>query len=154
MTAENSPHRAKGGRHKARRAAVQALYQWQLTQQAPADIESHFLADDTLAAADLDYFRHLVREIPACLERLDAQLSPHVDRAIAEIDPVERAILRLGAFELAFHPEIPYRVVLNEAVELAKTYGAEHGHKYINAVLDRVALTLRAAEVSASRHSA
>jgi transcription antitermination protein NusB len=154
MTVEDAVHGSKGARHKARRAAVQALYQWQLTRQAPADIERHFLADDTLAAVDLDYFRHLVREIPACRDQLDAQLSPHVDRTIAEIDPVERAILRLGAFELAFHPEIPYRVVLNEAVELAKTYGAEHGHKYINAVLDRVALALRAAEVGAGRHSA
>lgn len=133
----------KGNRHKARRSAVQALYQWQLTQQSPSEIESHFLADDTLKDIDLEYFHHLVREIPAHLPRLDEQLAPHVDRRIAEIDPVERAILRLGAFELEFHPEIPYRVVLNEAVELAKTFGAEQGHKYVNAVLDRLALDLR-----------
>jgi N utilization substance protein B len=137
----------KGSRHKARRAAVQALYQWQLTQQPSADIESHFLADDSLKDIDIDYFHHLVREIPAHLEELDNRLAPHVDRGIAEIDPVERAILRLGAFELEFHPEIPYRVVLNEAVELAKTFGAEHGHKYVNAVLDRVASALRAHEI-------
>jgi len=142
-------HGIKGGRHKARRSAVQALYQWQVTQQPPGDIESHFLADNMLDDADLDYFRHLVREIPHCLLRLDEQLAPHVDRAIGEVDPVERAILRLGAFELMFHPEIPYRVVLNEAVELAKTYGAEHGHKYINAVLDKVAQDVRPAEISA-----
>jgi len=81
-------------------------------------------------------------------------ITPYVDRAIAEIDPVERAILRLGAFELEFHLEIPYRVVLNEAVELAKTYGAEHGHKYINAVLDKVALNVRPLEVNGSGRSA
>jgi transcription antitermination protein NusB len=138
----------KGSRHKARRSAIQALYQWQLTQQSPGDIESHFLADDSLRDIDLDYFKHLVREIPAHLPELDGHLAPHVDRGIAEIDPVERAILRLGAFELEHHPEIPYRVVLNEAVELAKTFGAEKGHKYVNAVLDRVALNLRAQEVS------
>lgn len=140
----------KGNRHKARRAAVQALYQWQLTQQPSADIESHFLADDSLKDIDVDYFHHLVREIPAHLAELDNRLGSHVDRGIAEIDPVERAILRLGAFELEFHPEIPYRVVLNEAVELAKTFGAEHGHKYVNAVLDRVASALRAQEVDAT----
>src|SRR4051812_22913520 len=100
-------HGIKGGRHKARRSAVQALYQWQLTRQAPADIERHFLADDTLKDIDLDYFQHLVREIPARIPALDARLAPHIDRGIAEIDPVERAILRLGAFELEFHPEIP-----------------------------------------------
>lgn len=144
-------HGIRGSRHKARRSAVQALYQWQLTQQAAGDIESHFLADGTMEQADLDYFHHLVREIPARLRELDGQLAPHVDRGIAEIDPVERAILRLGAFELEFHPEIPYRVVLNEAVELAKTFGAEHGHKYVNAVLDRVALRVRAQEVGAGR---
>jgi N utilization substance protein B len=142
-------HGAKGSRHKARRSAVQALYQWQITQQPPGDIESHFLADNMLEDVDLDYFRHLVREVPRCLAQLDEQLKPHVDRAIGEIDPVERAILRLGAFELGFHPEIPYRVVLNEAVELAKVYGAEHGHKYINAVLDKVAQNVRPIEVGA-----
>jgi len=139
-------HGLKGGRHKARRSAVQALYQWQLTRQAPADIERDFLADDSLKDIDLDYFQHLVREIPAHIPELDNLLAPHIDRGIAQIDPVERAILRLGAFELEFHPEIPYRVVLNEAVELAKTFGAEQGHKYVNAVLDRVALDLRAEE--------
>ncbi len=141
-------HGIKGGRHKARRSAVQALYQWQMTQQAPGEIESHFIEDGSLKDMDVEYFHHLVREIPAHLPQLDSHLAPHVDRGIAEIDPVERAILRLGAFELEFHPEIPYRVVLNEAVELAKTFGAEHGHKYVNAVLDRVALTLRAPEVN------
>lgn len=133
----------KGSRHRARRSAIQALYQWQLTRQAPGEIESHFLADDTLEICDVEYFRHLVREIPARQAQLDAHLAPHADREIGEIDPVERAILRLGAFELECHPEIPYRVVLNEAVELAKIFGAEHGHKYVNAVLDRLALALR-----------
>lgn len=141
----------KGGRHKARRSAVQALYQWQLTRQAPADIEINFLADDSLKDIDLEYFRHLVREVPAHIPELDGFLAPHIDRRIAEIDPVERAILRLGAFELEFHREIPYRVVLNEAVELAKTFGAEQGHKYVNAVLDRVALDLRGAEINAQK---
>jgi len=140
----------KGSRNRARRAAVQALYQWQLTQQRPEEIESHFINDHELRGVDLDYFHHLVREIPLHLHELDDHLNPHLDRAINEIDPVERAILRIGAFEFEFHPEIPYKVVLNEAVELAKTFGAEHGHRFVNAVLDKVAVKLRAAEINSA----
>ncbi|OGI44746.1 MAG: N utilization substance protein B [Candidatus Muproteobacteria bacterium RBG_16_64_11] len=136
-----------GSRNRARQAAVQALYQWQLTQQPPDQIESHFINDHELNGVDLDYFHHLVREVPLHLHELDDHLIPHLDRDIEEVDPVERAILRIGVFELEFHPEIPYKVVLNEAVELAKTFGAEHGHKYINAVLDKAAIHLRAGEV-------
>ena len=138
---------AKGSRSRARRAAVQALYQWQLTGQAPGEIERHFLADHELSDLDVEYFHHLVREIPAHLHELDDHLRPVAGRRLEDIDPVERAILRIGTFEFEFHPEIPYRVILNEAVELAKTFGAEHGHKFVNAVLDRVAATLRAGEV-------
>ena len=144
----------KGSRHKARQAAVQALYQWQLTQQAPGDIEDHFILDHAMDDVDVEYFHHLVREIPLHRHELDDHIIPHLDRDLSEVDPVERAILRLGAFEFEFHPEIPYKVVLDEAVELAKTFGAEHGHKYVNAILDKVALDLRAQEVRAGRSSA
>ncbi|OGI44123.1 MAG: hypothetical protein A2V92_06100 [Candidatus Muproteobacteria bacterium RBG_16_65_31] len=144
----------KGSRHKARQAAVQALYQWQLTQQAPGDIEDHFILDHAMDDVDVEYFHHLVREIPLHRHELDDHIIPHLDRDLSEVDPVERAILRLGAFEFEFHPEIPYKVVLDEAVELAKTFGAEHGHKYVNAILDKVALDLRAQEVRAERSSA
>lgn len=136
-----------GSRNRARQAAVQALYQWQLTQQPPDQIESHFINDHELNGVDLEYFHHLVREVPRHLHELDDHLIPHLDRDIEEVDPVERAILRIGVFELEFHPEIPYKVVLNEAIELTKTFGAEHGHKYINAVLDKVAVHLRTGEV-------
>ncbi len=136
-----------GGRHRARQAVVQALYQWQLTEQPSEQIEAHFIADHVLGGADLEYFHHCLREIPLHSHELDDHLAPNLDRAMDDVDMVERAILRLGAFELEFHPEIPYRVVINEAVELAKTYGAEHGHKYVNAVLDKTALKLRAAEI-------
>lgn len=137
----------KGSRSKARQAAVQALYQWQMTGQAPADIERNFISDNSLAGMDIEYFRLLVQNVPRHLDEIDGQLAPHVARTIAEVDPVERAILRLGAYEFGFHPEIPYKVILNEAVELAKVFGAEHGHKFINAVLDKVASQLRAAEI-------
>jgi N utilization substance protein B len=138
----------KPSRHLARQAAVQALYQWQLTGQAPEDIESHFISDHELKDVDIEYFHYLVREVPLHLHELDDHLIPHLDRKVEEIDPVERAILRIGAYELEFHLEVPYKVVINEGVELAKTFGAEHGHKYVNAILDRVASKLRAAEIA------
>ena len=138
---KNSP------RHRAREAAVQALYQWQLTRNAPEDIEDHFILDHDMHEVDVDYFHYLVREIPAHLHELDDHLIPHLDRPIEDVDPVERAILRIGAYEFEFHPEVPYRVVLNEAVELAKTFGAEHGHRYVNAILDKVANDLRRDEM-------
>ena len=144
----------KGSRHKARRAAVQALYQWQLTQQAPGDIEDHFILDHEMNGIDVEYFHHLVREIPRHIHELDDHISPHLDRKLNDVDPVELACLRIGTYEFEFHPEIPYKVILNESVELAKTFGAEHGHKYVNAILDKVALDLRAQEVRAERSSA
>jgi N utilization substance protein B len=142
----------KGSRHRARRAAVQAIYQWQLTRQDPIEIEQGFLLEQDMAEVDIEYFRELVRGVPARVQALDGHLAPHLDRGIEEVDPVERAILRIGAYEFEQHPEIPYKVVLNEAVELAKTFGAEQGHKYVNAVLDKLAARLRPHERQA--HSA
>lgn len=138
---------AKNSRRRARQAAVQALYQWQLTEQPPEQIESHFISDHELNGVDIDYFHHLVLEIPLHLHELDDHLQPYLERTIGEVDPVERAILRIGVYEFEFHPEIPYKVILNEAVELAKTFGAEHGHKFVNGVLDKVAAKLRAVEM-------
>jgi N utilization substance protein B len=138
-------------RSRARHLAVQALYQWQMTGQDVGDVVGQFLVSQDGARFEADYFRDLLRGIATNLGALDAWLQPHVDRPIAQIDPVERAILRLGAYELGHHPEVPYRVVINEAVELAKVFGAEEGHKYVNGVLDKVARTLRAPEVGAPR---
>jgi N utilization substance protein B len=140
----------KGSRHKARRAAVQALYQWHLTGQPPGEIENHFILGHEMEDVDLEYFHQLVREIPLHRHELDDHILPHLDRKLNEVDPVELACLRLGAYEFEFHPEIPYKVVLNEAVELAKTFGAEHGHKYVNAILDKVAHKLRSDELRAT----
>lgn len=147
-------HRDKGSRHKARRAAVQALYQWQLTQQEPGEIEDHFILDHEMSDVDIDYFHLLIREIPLHRHELDDHIIPNLDRDLSEVDPVELACLRIGAYELEFCLEIPYRVILNEAVELSKTFGAEHGYKYVNAILDRVASTLRAQEIGQVRTSA
>ena len=136
-------------RSRARQCAAQALYQWQLTAQSPAEIEQQFVTEREMGKADREFFHELLYQVPAQVEELDAELRDQVDRPIGQIDPVERAILRLGVYELKARPETPYRVVINEAVELAKTFGAEQGHKYVNSVLDKVARKLRAAEVKA-----
>ena len=139
---------SKGSRNKARQAALQALYQWQLTGQAPDHILREFIEERPLHGVEVEYFRELLQQIPSHAEQLDELLKPHLDREIAEIDPIERAILRLGAYELAYQPAIPYKVVLNEAVDLAKIFGGEQGHRFVNAVLDKLAATLRAPELA------
>jgi N utilization substance protein B len=144
----------QGGRHMARQAAVQALYQWQLTGQSPGEIEDHFILDHEMSDVDMEYFDYLVREVPLHVHEIDDHIIPFIDRSIDEIDPVERAILRIGTYELEFHLEVPCKVILNEAVELSKTFGAEHGYQYVNAVLDKIAAKLRATELKATKTSA
>src|SRR5210317_1822982 len=119
-------------RHLSRRAVVQALYQWDMTQQSRLEIEKHFLADDSLKKSDTEYFHELIREIPRLVEELDTNLSPNIDRDITQVDPIERAVLRLAAYELLHHAEIPYRVVLNEAIELSRTFGSENSYRFVN----------------------
>lgn len=138
-------------RSRARQRAVQALYQWQLTAQNLGEIETQFITDREMGKADMEFFHELLHEVPSHLDELDGLLSPLLDRPIAQVDPVERAILRMGAYELKFRIDTPYRVVINEAVELAKTFGAEQGHKYVNSVLDKVARSVRTAEFQARR---
>lgn len=135
------------GRSKARRCALQALYQWQIAGQNLNDIESQFLAEQDLTGADQPYFSELLRGVPRQLDELDARYRGFLDRGIEELDPVELAILRIGVYELMNHLEIPYRVIINEAVQLAKTFGAEQSHRYINGVLDKAAREQRAAEI-------
>jgi N utilization substance protein B len=138
-------------RSRSRSLAIQALYQWQMAGQDVGAIIDHFMVEQDARKFDTEYFAELVRGVPARLTELDAALASCVDRALESVDPVERAILRLGAYELIEHPEIPYRVVINEAVELAKTFGAEKGHRYVNGVLDKAARDLRPIEASARR---
>jgi len=134
----------------ARRSAMQAIYQWQLTRYDLSEIERQFVEEHGLGNADVAYFNELLHEVPKQLDVIDAALSEFVDRSIASIDPVERSVLRIGVYELLFHPELPYRVILNESINLAKVYGAAHGHKYINGILDRVAHKTRALEIAAA----
>jgi N utilization substance protein B len=134
-------------RSQARHHAVQALYQWQMTGQNIKDIHNQFLEEQDVKEFDVNYFETLLRGIPANLTGLDEILGPFLDRSIESVDPVERAILRLGTYELQNHLEVPYRVVINEGVELAKVFGAEQGHKYVNGVLDKIAHKLRSQEI-------
>lgn len=138
-------------RSRARQRAVQALYQWQMTAQNVGDVEAQFLETHEMDNVDLEYFKELLHEVPAHLRELDDRIGRFLDRPVDQVDPVERAILRLGAYELKYRPDIPYRVIINESVELAKTFGAEQGHKYVNSILDKAAQDLRQAEVAAKR---
>jgi transcription antitermination protein NusB len=136
---------------QARRHAVQAIYQWQMVGHDVGEIVDQFLEEQDLNEFDVGYFQDLLRGVPQHLDEVDELLKPALDRVIDSVDPVERAVLRLGAYELGFKPEVPYRVVINEAVELTKVFGAEMGHKYVNGVLDRVAKTARAEEIKAKQ---
>lgn len=134
-------------RHLARRFAVQALYQWQLAGGQTADILAQFLADEDFSKAETAYFTDLVTQVLSRVAELDELLTPVLDRSLNSVDPVERAILRLSAYELSQRLEIPYRVCINEGIELSKVFGATEGHKFVNGVLDRLALRLRPAEI-------
>lgn len=136
-------------RRRAREFALQALYELQVSGNAPAAIRQAIAAADGFGNADAAYFDALWSGVNAERDALVAALAPHLDRSPNALSPVERAILLLGAWELAQRPEIPYRVVINEAVELAKTFGGTDGYKYVNGVLDRLAAGLRANEVLA-----
>jgi len=140
-------------RTKARRNVVQALYQWQLSGGNLADIQAQFLSEYDMKKVDVEYFKELFRQVPLHLHELDDHLLPFLDRPVDEVDPVERAILRLATYELEFCLDVPYRVVINESVELAKRFGAEHGHKYVNGIVDEVAKKLRATEMKLASDS-
>lgn len=134
-------------RSQARHHAVQAIYQWQMTGQDLNEIKNQFLLEEDPKKFEVEYFDELLRGVPTNLQKLDEQLTPCLDRSIESVDPVERAILRLGAFELIHRLDVPYKVVINEAVELAKVFGAEQGHRYVNGVLDKLARATRQAEM-------
>ncbi|NCN43072.1 MAG: transcription antitermination factor NusB [Piscirickettsiaceae bacterium CG_4_9_14_3_um_filter_43_564] len=133
-------------RTQTRRVALQALYQWQVNRSDVLDIIKQFSEAGRLDAIDVALFQDIVNGVVRQSDTLDALYQPYLDRAVAMIDPVEKNILRMGVQELQDKIEIPYRVVINEAVELAKRFGAEESHKYINGILDKVALDLRTLE--------
>ena len=136
---------------KARQCAVQALYQWQMTGQNLSAIEIQFQEDQRLKNAQKSYFSDLFHGVPKDLAKIDACMVDFVDREVEKIDPVERAILRIGVYELLLKPETPYRVIINEGVELAKCFGADGSHRYVNGILDKVAQVERKLEIEAKQ---
>jgi N utilization substance protein B len=138
-------------RSRARRRALQALYAWQMSNSPVDKVIEQFQAEQDMEIADLEYFEALVRGVAAHVDELDAVLSKFIDRTMAQVDPIERAVLRIAGFELAYRVDVPYRVVINEAIETTKRFGAEHGHTYVNGVLDRAAAEWRAQEIAGAK---
>ena len=134
---------ASGAKSLARKLAMQALYRWQLNDAPWQDLVREFASEEGMDRADGDYFRDLVQGVHGAREVPDAELATWMDRSPKLLDPIEHAVLLIGAFELKSRPEVPFRVVINEGVSLAKRFGATDGHKFVNAVLDRAARELR-----------
>jgi len=137
-------------RRRARRRALQAIYQWQMTAQEPADILRQFLEIQDMKGVDVEYFEKILIGVGDHGESLDDSLEPFLDRPATQLDEMERAILRIGAYELQHCPALPFRVVLDECVDLAHRFGSEQGHAYVNAVLDRAVKEWRVQEAAGS----
>ncbi|HTA65440.1 MAG TPA: transcription antitermination factor NusB [Xanthomonadaceae bacterium] len=138
-------------RSRARRRALQALYAWQVSHSPIARVIEEFQHEQDMEIADLAYFEDLVRGVGKHVDDLDVKLGAFLDRGIDVVDPIERAILRIAAYELLHRPDVPYRVIINEAIESAKRFGSDQGHTYVNGVLDKAASSWRATEAGASR---
>jgi N utilization substance protein B len=130
-------------RRKARELAVQAVYSWQLSQNSVADVETNFLTENSARRFDIPYFQQLLRGVTHNVSSIDEKIAPHVDRPLDDVDHVEKAILRVAVFELSDCLDVPYRVVINEAIELAKSFAADDSHKFVNGVLDKVVKLVR-----------
>ena len=141
----------KSARHKARELALQGLYQWLLADEHADEIRAHLAEFKGYDKADQKYLRLILDGVIADGAQLEAAFAPLLDRPVEELSPVERGVLLIGAYELAHVPDVPYKVVINEAVELAKSYGGTDGHKYVNGVLDKLAAKLRPAEAKVRR---
>jgi N utilization substance protein B len=149
------PNRPDGidpaARSRARRRALQAIYAWQMSKQPIAQVIEQFRDEQDMEIADLEYFQDLVLGIDRNLEQLDTELRKFLDREIPQVDPIERGVLRIAAYELLHRADVPYRVVINEAIETTKRFGSDHGHTFINGVLDKAAASWRPSEVAEAR---
>jgi N utilization substance protein B len=146
---EKSMAKARG---KSRRFAMQAIYQWQMTGDSITDIKQQFFDDNNFSLIDADYFSELVSGVASSISELDPLLEKNMPRSVESVDPVERSILRIATYEFLHRIDVPYKVVLNEAVNIAKEYCAENSHAFVNAVLDKVAKEVRHIEVKSSKH--
>lgn len=139
-------------RRMARHYAMQALYQWKMAGASLNAIEAEFRVDNDMTNVDVEYFQDILHGVPQHLSDIEESFEPFlVERALHELDPVTQALLRMSAYELKFRIDVPYKVVINESVALAKKFGAEDSHKFINGVLDKTAAVVRAAEVNANK---
>lgn len=141
-------------RSKARHYAMQALYQWQMTKSPLNMIEAEYRTDNDMSKVDVDYLHELIHNVPANITAIETDFLPHVnDLSLEQIDPISLAILRLSVYELRYRLDVPYKVVINEALNLAKRFGATDSHKFINGVLDKVAPRLREVEINAEKNA-
>lgn len=138
-------------RSRARRRALQAVYAWQMSGGSAQDVIAQFAHEQAHEVADLEYFEDLMQGVDRHRRDLDAALTPFLDRGIEEVDPIERAMLRIATYELQHRLDVPYRVIIDEALKTVKRFGSEHGHTYVNGVLDHAAAQWRALEMQASR---
>lgn len=138
------------GKRRARKLAVQALYQWSMTGHELIEIESQFRVANNMEKVDVEYFCRLLHGIPANVTELQSRFRPFLDRALDELNPVELAVLRLGAYELMYCPEIPWLVVLDESISLTKEFGSQDGYRYVNGVLNNLARDVRSTEINLS----
>jgi N utilization substance protein B len=154
---DTKPNKAKSNkkasktemRRSARRFAVQAVYSWQMAGQPINEIEAMFRVDNDMSQTDVTLFSELLRGVSSNSTELDSAYSPFLDRSVDDLDPIERAVLRIGSFELIHRIDVPYRVVINESVDLAKVFGATESHKYVNGILDKLAQRVRMVEIRA-----
>jgi len=135
------------GKRRARKLALQALYQWHMSQHDVYEIEAQFRVVNNMDKVDVGYFCDILRGVPQHIQTIEEQFSPFLDRNITTLNPVELAVLRLGTFELLYKMEVPYKVVLDESISLAKSFGSQDGHKYVNGVLNQVAQQVRKIEI-------
>jgi N utilization substance protein B len=135
-------------KRRARKLALQALYQWLMSGHDIHEIEVQFRVANNMEKVDTDYFCKILHGVPEHLPTMEAKMIPFLDRPIQGLNPVELSVLRLGTFELLFCPEIPYRVILDESISLAREFGSQEGHRYVNGVLNKVARDVRAVEIS------
>ncbi len=144
------PQRPEGvdlaARSRSRRRALQAIYAWQVGGNRMIQVIEQFRHEQDMEIADLEYFEDLLRGVEKHLAELDAGIRQYIDREIAEVDPIERAVMRIAAYELRYRADVPYRVVINEALEVTKRFGADQGHTYVNGVLDKLAGNWREVE--------
>ena len=151
MSVKSRAGTSKSARRRARELALQGLYEWLVGGTDPTAIDAHMREQDGFERGDSQHFDTLLHGCVREAAELDAVLARHADRKTSEMSPVEHGVLLIGAYELAHCADVPYKVAINEAVELAKTFGGTDGHKYVNGVLDKAALDLRPAEVAAAR---